>query len=53
MGTPPRTLAKLLGHSNTRITMQFYNQVTDANERAASQAMDQLFAQRTANQQAV
>ncbi len=42
-GTPPRTLAKLLGHSNTRVTLQFYNRVTDANERAAAEAMDRLF----------
>ena len=42
-GTPPRTLAKLLGHSNTRVTMQFYNRVTDANDRAAREVMDTLF----------
>lgn len=42
-GTPPKTLAKLLGHANTRITLQFYNRVTDANERAAGKAMDRLF----------
>ncbi len=41
-GTPPKTLAKLLGHSDTRVTMQFYNRVTDANERAAGEAMDRL-----------
>lgn len=41
-GTPPRTLAHLLGHANTRVTMQFYNRVTDANERAAAELMDQL-----------
>lgn len=34
--TPPRTLARLLGHSNTRVTMQFYQKATDANERAAA-----------------
>ncbi len=45
-GTPPRTLAKLLGHANTRVTMQFYNRVTDANERAAGEAMDRLLAQK-------
>ena len=42
-GTPPRTLAKLLGHTNTRVTMQFYNRVTDANDKAAVAAMDRLF----------
>ena len=42
-GTPPGTLAKLLGHANTRVTMEFYNRVTDANERAAAEAMDRLF----------
>ncbi len=43
-GTPPRTLAKLLGHTNTRVTTQFYNRVTDANERAAGEVMDRLLA---------
>lgn len=42
-GTPPRTLAKLLGHSNTRITTRFYNQATDANERAAAETMNHVF----------
>ncbi len=41
-GTPPRTLAKLLGHANTRVTMQYYNRVTDANERAADDAMNRI-----------
>ena len=41
-GTPPRTLAKLLGHSDVRMTMYFYNRVTDANERAAAKTMDQI-----------
>lgn len=45
-GTPPRTLAKLMGHTNTRVTMLFYNRVTDANERAAAEAMDRLLAPR-------
>ncbi len=44
-GTPPRTLAKLLGHANTRVTMQYYNRVTDANERAADDAMNRLLSQ--------
>jgi integrase len=42
-GTPPRTLAKLLGHSTTRVTMEFYSQVTDANEQAAAEAMNRVF----------
>ena len=41
-GTPPRTLSRLLGHSNTRVTLQYYNRVTDANERAAGEAMDRI-----------
>lgn len=41
-GTPPRTLAKLLGHSDVSTTMEFYNRVTDANERAALDTMDRL-----------
>ena len=45
-GTPPRTLAKLLGHSNTRVTLQYYNRVTDANERAAAEAMDRVLSKR-------
>ncbi len=44
-GTPPRTLAKLLGHANTQVTMQFYNRVTDANERAACDAMNRILKQ--------
>ena len=41
-GTPPRTLAKLMGHSDVSTTMEFYNQVTDANEKVAAQVMDRL-----------
>ncbi|MCH8244256.1 MAG: site-specific integrase [Planctomycetes bacterium] len=41
-GTPPRTLAKLLGHANPRMTLQYYNRVTDANEQAAAETMDRL-----------
>ena len=43
-GTPPKTLAKLLGHANTRVTMQHYNQITDANEREAGETMDRVLA---------
>ncbi len=50
-GTPPKTLAQLLGHSDVKVTMQFYNRVTDANERAAAAVTDRIFAQ--ANQQRI
>lgn len=30
---PIRRIGELLGHTNTRVTMQHYNQITDANER--------------------
>jgi len=43
-GTPPKTLAGLLGHSDVRITLRFYNRVTDANKRAAGETIDRLFA---------
>ena len=43
-GTPPRTLANLLGHSSTAVTMEFYNKVTDANVRAAAETTDRMFA---------
>ncbi len=52
-GTPPRTPAKLLGHSNTRVTMQFYSRVTDANERAAAEIMNRLFDGRPESKDAV
>ena len=42
--TPPKTLAKLLGHSDIQVTMQFYSQVTDANVREAARTTDRLFA---------
>ncbi len=42
-GTPPKTLATLLGHSDIQITMQFYNQVTDANVREAARTADRFF----------
>lgn len=44
-GTPPRTLAKLMGHSDVSVTMEFYNRVTDANEREAAHTMDKLLEQ--------
>jgi integrase len=43
-GTPPKTLAKLLGHSDIQVTMQFYSQVTDANVREAARTVARLFA---------
>ncbi len=46
-GTPPKTLAKLMGHSDVSTTLEYYNRVTDANERAAAQAMDQLLGKAT------
>jgi len=50
-GTPPRTPAKLLGNS-VEVRMQFYNRVTDANEREAAATMDRLLAARTASKRA-
>jgi integrase len=49
-GTPPRTLAELLGHSDVSVTMEYYNRVTDANKRAAAQTMDEMFAQAIGDQ---
>ena len=34
-GTPPKTLAALLGHSTVKTTMEFYSRVTDDNRQAA------------------
>ncbi len=42
MGTPPKTLASLLGHSDVKVTLQYYNRVTDANRAAAAAAMNAL-----------
>lgn len=42
-GTPLRTLARLMGHSDTAMTAEFYNRVTDANEKAAATVSDRLF----------
>jgi len=47
-GTPPKTLAKLPGHSDIRVTMQFYSQVTDANAREAARTVNRLIAGRQA-----
>ena len=41
-GTPPKTLAKLLGHNKASVTMEFYNRVTDANEVAAARTMERV-----------
>jgi len=35
------------------VTMQFYNRVTDANERAAAEAMDRLFKRQQQSKDAV
>ena len=40
-GTPTKTLAKLLGN-RVDVCMEYYNRVTDANEREAALAMDRL-----------
>jgi integrase len=52
-GTPPRALARLLGHSNARGTMQYYAQVTDANEQAAAEALNRLFDRQEQSKDAV
>jgi len=41
-GVTPRTLADLLGHSDTRVTMTFYQQCGDANRTAAAETLDRL-----------
>lgn len=41
-GTPPKTLASLLGHSDVKVTLQYYNRVTDANRATAAAAMNAL-----------
>lgn len=43
-GTPPRTLVRLPRHTNNRIMLQFYDRVTDANERAAPKALNEVLA---------
>ena len=42
-GAHPKTLAKLMGHSDPQMTMRFHNRVSDANIRAAATTMDRLF----------
>ena len=42
-GTPPRTLAKLMGHSKVETTLVYYARVTDASERAAAKTADRMF----------
>jgi integrase len=51
-GTPPKTLATLLGHSDVQVTMQYYARMTDANVREAARAADQLFASPPADRKA-
>ena len=51
-GTPPKTLATLLGHSDVQVTMQYYARMTDANVREAARAADQLFASLQADRKA-
>lgn len=41
-GVAPRTLARLLGHTDTRVTMKHYATVTDSNERQAGELMSRL-----------
>ena len=41
-GTPPRTLAELMGHSKASTTMEYYARVTDANMKAAAETMNRL-----------
>jgi integrase len=41
-GTPPTTLAKLMGHSSVATTMEYYSRVTDADEQAATAMLDTL-----------
>ncbi|RJP32202.1 MAG: hypothetical protein C4547_14385 [Phycisphaerales bacterium] len=43
-GVPPRTLADLMGHSDVKVTMTYYNRVTDANKREAAKAINRLLA---------
>lgn len=41
-GTPPKTLAMLLGHTDPKTTMDFYNRVSDANVKQAAAATNAL-----------
>ncbi len=42
-GTPPKTLAELLGHSDVQVTLKYYARVTDSNKRAAADTVNRLF----------
>ncbi len=42
-GTPPKTLAELMGHSDVQVTLKYYALVTDSNKRAAAEVMNRLF----------
>jgi integrase len=41
-GVPPRTLTQLLGHSTSKVTIEFYSRVTDSNQQAAAEVMNRL-----------
>jgi len=42
-GTPPKTLAELMGHSDVRMTMTYYARMTHANMDRAARTSDRLF----------
>lgn len=48
-GVPPRTLAQLLGHSNSKTTIEFYSRVTDANQLAAAEVMNRLLTEKSSS----
>ena len=50
-GTPPKTLATFLGHSDVQVTLEYYNRVTDANVQAAAKTADRLFAKAAAERE--
>ena len=41
-GIPPRTLAELLGHSDTRVTTEFYSRVTEETTQRVAETMNRL-----------